>query len=678
VSIAGLNNGFHLSVAADTGTHVLKLYVGVVNTTGSLTVTFNDSAAKPFVDSTLTNLNGTAVRVYTITYHDTDSEGTLNVDWVNATPTGSVTLAAATLFNNAVAAPDGAPTNLVATGGATTVGLTWQDNSTNESGFVIERSYDTGPTKVFTVVGGTAANVTSFTDSLAPIFPDSPIFYRVRAVNSLGTSAPSNVATAQTTAGTGLLGRYYANINNNFPTRDASLGIDTSVTPLLTRLDPTVDVDWGDDNTVGVFQGGSPAPGVVPGNQFSTQWDGFLKVLVTDDYTFYTDTDDFGRLFLDVNQNGGFDFDPTGVDTNTTTPNGEMVVNGWFDQGTGANESSAALGTIHLVAGQKYRIRMQQLEHGGGAGAHLRWSAPTATANAIQAIPTANLFAVPPDVSPPTITAGPEIDRKLPGTATYTPKQHIVIHFSEQITPVSSSAITVTLVGGGAFYGGPNDPNPNAIGWAFDAASNSGIITFPGIVDADPNFDQMLPNGNYTITLSANGVRDLAGNKLDSNGDGTGGDDYSFNFYVFRGDTQNTVKGVFNGDRSVSVVDFQRFELNFGATPAERPSQGEGDFNHDGFVDEKDFVIMNNAMGGILFDVPPGPSAPVGAPAPAPVPVTSKPVTPQVKKPAITPVKKPVVVAKPPAKVAKPVVSAAPKNAFGTKKIGGLKELLAG
>jgi hypothetical protein len=71
------------------------------------------------------------------------------------------------------------------------VQLTWSDNSSNESGFVVERSTD-GIN--FTAIQTLAAQAVSTIDT-----PPSRgrYYYRVRAFNSAGSSAPSAVASAR-------------------------------------------------------------------------------------------------------------------------------------------------------------------------------------------------------------------------------------------------------------------------------------------------------------------------------------------------------------------------------------------------------------------------------------------------------------------------------------------------
>jgi parallel beta-helix repeat protein len=85
-----------------------------------------------------------------------------------------------------------APSNLTAALNAKQVTLTWQDNSSNETGFVVERSTD-GQT--FTTIATTAANATSYTDTPASL---GQYWYRVSAQNGTYISMPSNTASVNT------------------------------------------------------------------------------------------------------------------------------------------------------------------------------------------------------------------------------------------------------------------------------------------------------------------------------------------------------------------------------------------------------------------------------------------------------------------------------------------------
>jgi hypothetical protein len=74
------------------------------------------------------------------------------------------------------------------------VTLTWLDNSTNETGFIIERS--TSATTGFVQVGTVGTNVRTFVDTT--VARRTTYYWRVRARNNFGTSNPSNTVTLRT------------------------------------------------------------------------------------------------------------------------------------------------------------------------------------------------------------------------------------------------------------------------------------------------------------------------------------------------------------------------------------------------------------------------------------------------------------------------------------------------
>jgi hypothetical protein len=87
-----------------------------------------------------------------------------------------------------------APSNLSATAiSRTRIDLTWADNSSNETGFRIERS--TNGTS-YSQIASVGANVSSF--SSTGLRRNRLYYFRVRAYNSVGNSNYSNVATART------------------------------------------------------------------------------------------------------------------------------------------------------------------------------------------------------------------------------------------------------------------------------------------------------------------------------------------------------------------------------------------------------------------------------------------------------------------------------------------------
>jgi subtilisin family serine protease len=98
-----------------------------------------------------------------------------------------------------VTTPTG-PSNLTATAlSRTSIRLTFRDNSSNETGFLVQRSRDGSTwTNAATLgpVAGAGGTVT-FTDS-SGLSRRTRYFYRVFAFNSAGNSAPSNTASATT------------------------------------------------------------------------------------------------------------------------------------------------------------------------------------------------------------------------------------------------------------------------------------------------------------------------------------------------------------------------------------------------------------------------------------------------------------------------------------------------
>ncbi|MCC6150995.1 MAG: fibronectin type III domain-containing protein [Planctomycetes bacterium] len=97
--------------------------------------------------------------------------------------------------------PPSAASGLVATANMTLgAALSWSDNSSDESGFRIERQIGAGAFATLTTVG---ANVTSYNDSGLTL--GTMYTYRIVAYNAAGDAAPSNTSaiTAQGTSGGG-------------------------------------------------------------------------------------------------------------------------------------------------------------------------------------------------------------------------------------------------------------------------------------------------------------------------------------------------------------------------------------------------------------------------------------------------------------------------------------------
>ena len=91
-------NGFQLTLPADTATRTLKLYVGIWRTQGRLVAHLSDGSAVDYVDTSLSNSAGvTTLGVYALNYSAGSPGQTLTVTFSNTSTSGNATLQAATL-----------------------------------------------------------------------------------------------------------------------------------------------------------------------------------------------------------------------------------------------------------------------------------------------------------------------------------------------------------------------------------------------------------------------------------------------------------------------------------------------------------------------------------------------------------------------------------------------------
>jgi len=118
--------------------------------------------------------------------------GARNVSITNSGPGGGTS--SIQIFTVNDFSPE-APSNLAATAVSDSrINLTWQDNSTNETGFKIERK--TGAGSAYSQIDSVSGNVTSYSNT--GLTSLTIYFYRVRAYNAGGNSASSNEENATT------------------------------------------------------------------------------------------------------------------------------------------------------------------------------------------------------------------------------------------------------------------------------------------------------------------------------------------------------------------------------------------------------------------------------------------------------------------------------------------------
>ena len=97
-------------------------------------------------------------------------------------------------FKTAVGPPPEAPSDLIATAvSSSRIDLSWQDNSSDETGFKIEKKTGSGSYSQIATVG---AGITSYSNT--SLSAGTTCYYRVRAYSSAGNSEYSNEASATT------------------------------------------------------------------------------------------------------------------------------------------------------------------------------------------------------------------------------------------------------------------------------------------------------------------------------------------------------------------------------------------------------------------------------------------------------------------------------------------------
>jgi chitodextrinase len=278
-------------------------------------VQIGTSATATYADSGLTAKTSYS---YTVAAQDAASNTS------SASSAASVTTPAA-----ADTTPPTAPGTLTATVASfNQIALTWTAATDN-----------VGVTAYRLSRGGVQINQSSaltFTDS--NLTAATSYTYSVVALDAAGNSSAAKTVTISTPlaaapSGAGWAGAYFAN---------ATL----SGSP-IGRLDATVNFSWGS---------AAPMAGI-PVDHFSVRWTGQLTPATSGTYTFYTQTDDGARLYV----------------------NDTLLINGWA--GGPSNRSA----TMALTKGTAYNVRMEYYDVTGTATAQLLWSGPSVTKAAIPA-----------------------------------------------------------------------------------------------------------------------------------------------------------------------------------------------------------------------------------------------------------------------------------------------------
>lgn len=192
-------------------------------------------------------------------------------------------------------------------------------------------------TRATVLATGAAVPVTGSPHDGYDLRPSGPAPNSIASVIAIDivprTPAPPGV-------GTGLRAEFFPNTTFTGP-------------PAVTRTDRTVNYNWR--------LAGSPAA-QIPTDNFASRWTGLIQPRHSETYTFATLSDDTVRLWI----------------------NGQLVISN-----TTPHAPAIDKGTIALVAGQRYTIRLEQTENGGEASAKLFWSSPNTSQ---QIVPTTQLY----------------------------------------------------------------------------------------------------------------------------------------------------------------------------------------------------------------------------------------------------------------------------------------------
>jgi len=230
---------------------------------------------------------------------------------------------------------------------------------------------------------GTPSSYTTILAGIRRRFSSAKINYAVGAALTESRALPvpgSVLRTGGANSQPGLTAEYFNNST-------------LSSSPLVTRVDPTLDFVW---NNV------SPAPGV-PVENYSVRWTGELVAPADGDYRIGASSDGGFRLFFD----------------------GKLLIDDWVLYGQRGERSFTAL--VHLQAGHAYPIKLEYFRRFRESFARLLWLPPNLTQEAVEAARksdvviavvgiTADLEGEERDNSDPGFFGGDRTDIYLPRT----------------------------------------------------------------------------------------------------------------------------------------------------------------------------------------------------------------------------------------------------------------------
>jgi len=253
----------------------------------------------------------------------------------------------------------------------------------------------------------------------------------------------------------GLLGVYYN-------------GTALSGPPLLSRIDTTINFELTYGKLPQVL---SPAPGIVPEDKYSVRWTGQVQAQYSEVYSIYAVSDDGIRLWI----------------------NGTRLVDNWVNQ-----SATEKMGTLELIAGQKYDIIIEYYENTGDAVTKLYWSSRS-TPKTI--IPQTQLF-------PPVMTSG----ARVIGAPTVTTTFSAPVALPQMTSAISPNPVSPGMAAKLVIYSNNNMPVMLTVNGIHGQTIRTQRLNLaPGINTINVNTNG-LARGLYIINVT--GGRQLLNSKL--------------------------------------------------------------------------------------------------------------------------------------------------------------------
>jgi uncharacterized protein (DUF1800 family) len=211
--------------------------------------------------------------------------------------------------------------------------------------------YSNLPGSVTLPVGTSSANITlvplANTNLQAPVIAQLQLLSGANYTIGTQNNAAVVIYPSPTANGTGLLGQYFTNSSTTYTSS-------TNFNPtnlFRTRIDPVVDFNWTNGTSPDLSNG-----------LYSVRWTGEVEPQFSETYIFDVKSDDGCRLWV----------------------NDQLLINNWKSQSL-----ADATNSIALQAGVRYDLKLEYLQSGATAQAHLNWYSPSQPE---EIIPNSNLY----------------------------------------------------------------------------------------------------------------------------------------------------------------------------------------------------------------------------------------------------------------------------------------------